>query len=132
MSNKFEDLFNTLENDIKSKMSGTKVYWGENDLNSGIRLVLEFLGLNKQKLEFNLKVCGSQCFTVKQSAQLAELEDKIQNDLPFNQPGVQKGKRNQVQGGEYYLIASDEIADREKKQTVDYTRKFRLTLTMKG
>lgn len=126
----FEDIFKALTDDLKSKIAGTPVFWGENDMKNGTRLVLEFTGLNRDGLNFNLKVCGSNCFSMNQSAAVAELEHKILQ-LPFNKPENQKGNRVKLDGFEYYLVENKDKADRETRDTVNYTRKFELIAKMK-
>jgi len=130
VSNKYETIFAALAEDLKTKIAGTPVFWGENDMKNGVRLVLEFTGLGRNGLRFNFKVCGSNCFSMQQSAKIAELEEKILQ-LPFNKPENQKGNRVKLAGFDYYLIESDDSADRESRETVDYTRTFKLIVTVK-
>ena len=127
----FEVIFRKLEDEIKAKIPGVSVFWGENDMRSGVRLVLEFAGLYRKILKFNLKVASNDAFSVMQAAKVAALEWQIQTLLPFNTETSSKGNRADCGNFEYYLTHTTDTADRTGKETVNYSRSFDLTLNLK-
>jgi len=121
-----KEAFNELAEDLKLSLPDKQIFWDSEDLKFGIRLTLDYLGITKNKIKFYLTVQGGQCFNINNFIEIAELEELIFTKLPFFADNQQKYPRK-LENCSYYLVLQDETADREKKETINYSRRFLLT-----
>lgn len=120
------EAFNELAEDLKQSLPDKQIFWDSEDMKFGIRLTLDYLGVTKNKIKFYLTVLGGQCFNINSFIEIAELEQLIFTKLPFFADSQQKYPRK-LESCSYFVTLFDETADREKKETVNYSRRFLLT-----
>jgi len=121
-----KEAFNELAEDLKNSLPGKQIFWDSEDLKFGIRLTLDYLGITKNKIKFYLTVQGGDCFNINSFIEIAELEQLIFTKLPFFADNQQKYPRK-LENCSYFVTIFDETADREKKETINYSRRFLLT-----